>query len=439
MELPPSPLNFEDGYDDDSFPVTPGEDQVPLFPHEFPGPKDKVVVSPHEYVRTMSWSRPVNEALDLKDPSLVPFPTDRDAIMAQLWDVERRQSMGPETPRTPSSEFNHYPGRLDIPSPSMRTLSRDQSPSLHSIVEEQEVGDTPLASIPNSFDFVGTPEKHKFLDPAYSDDHKGEVAARTLENPQPIIHVAKVNIELGPEGQFLNRRLDKTLQEGPGPRVNGEAQLAALVKEEEPLDETQPVLESPLEAAAVVQVASPHTSASLDDSDYRFKTDKEGINHRNPRNKPPGAPLASSSNLEIFDGALSPKSEIDSAPNDSSPMTSSDETHSNCDTEPLTSDEPLRATIQPARKWSGTVITVNSSSVVALNSGETTSIAHPSELKQRKQQPASAPLVERPRAPSSIRSATKDPGSRNLLVAFWRVIFVDWIGGFISKLWGRHT
>jgi hypothetical protein len=62
-----------------------------------------------------------------------------------------------------------------------------------------------------------------------------------------------------------------------------------------------------------------------------------------------------------------------------------------------------------------------------------------SQLKSRNKQPV--PTAERPLTPSSMRSAGQDAKSKNFLKAFWRVVFVDWIGGLIMRLCGgrRHT
>ncbi|RDL34423.1 uncharacterized protein BP5553_07551 [Venustampulla echinocandica] len=443
FELPPSPLNFEDGRDLDSYPVTPGDDQVPLFPHECPGPTDKVVESPHEYIRAMSWSKPVEEVLDLKDPSLVPFPTDRDGIMAQLRDVERRNSsVGPETPPFPPFESNHYPDRLEIPSPSIRSLTRDQSPSLHSIVEEQEVGDAPLTSIPNLSDLLATPEKNKFLDPAYSDDIKGEVSAIFLDHPQPIIHVAKANLESGVKSQFLDSQSDETPQEHPAPRVGDEVVgFEAPVEEERSHGETLKVLESPPIATVVVQATSPHINDSKHLSEYKIKASEVDFKRSevqlDPTTQIEGASV-SSSNVEIPADVASPKFNNDLAQRIRLPPLG--EVHPSYDSEPSTTDATPSATIQPATQWSNTMATLNGSSGAALDTGESTSIAHRPELKPRKQPPQVSPL-ERPLTPSSIRSSNKDAKSRSFLKAFWRVVFVDWIGGFILRLCGggRHT
>jgi hypothetical protein len=61
-----------------------------------------------------------------------------------------------------------------------------------------------------------------------------------------------------------------------------------------------------------------------------------------------------------------------------------------------------------------------------------------SQLKFRKQ---STPAADRPITPNSVRSAGKDAKSKNFLKTFLRLVFVDWIGGFIMRLCdgGRRT
>jgi hypothetical protein len=56
------------------------------------------------------------------------------------------------------------------------------------------------------------------------------------------------------------------------------------------------------------------------------------------------------------------------------------------------------------------------------------------QLKSRRQQ--SPERSERPLTPSSVHSAGKDAKSKNFLKAFWRVVFVDWIGGLLMRLCG---
>jgi hypothetical protein len=74
----------------------------------------------------------------------------------------------------------------------------------------------------------------------------------------------------------------------------------------------------------------------------------------------------------------------------------------------------------------------------SLDTGKTTSIfaeeSNNSNLKSRKA--TASPIPERPLTPSSMRA--KDPKSRTFLRAFWHVVFVEWIGGFIMRLCGGN-
>lgn len=56
------------------------------------------------------------------------------------------------------------------------------------------------------------------------------------------------------------------------------------------------------------------------------------------------------------------------------------------------------------------------------------------KLKKRFQ--ASTAAIERPATPSSIRSSGKDVESGTFLQVFWRTIWVGWIGGWISRIFG---
>jgi hypothetical protein len=71
-----------------------------------------------------------------------------------------------------------------------------------------------------------------------------------------------------------------------------------------------------------------------------------------------------------------------------------------------------------------------------LDEAKSTAIAEENgrQVKSRKKPRSQSP--ERPITPSSMRSATRDTKSKNLLQAFWHVVFVGWIGGFIRALCG---
>ncbi|TAQ83404.1 hypothetical protein B7494_g8271 [Chlorociboria aeruginascens] len=95
----------------------------------------------------------------------------------------------------------------------------------------------------------------------------------------------------------------------------------------------------------------------------------------------------------------------------------------------------------PATPGSSTKTRTLNSFSKSVDSAQTTAIEEEDEaqVKSRKRQPS--PVPARPITPTSMRSAGKDARSKNFLKAFWRVVFVDWIGGLIVRLCGgnRHT
>jgi hypothetical protein len=46
------------------------------------------------------------------------------------------------------------------------------------------------------------------------------------------------------------------------------------------------------------------------------------------------------------------------------------------------------------------------------------------------------PPNKRPSTPTSISSPYKDKNAKNILAAIWQTVFVEWIGGFITRLCG---
>lgn len=65
-----------------------------------------------------------------------------------------------------------------------------------------------------------------------------------------------------------------------------------------------------------------------------------------------------------------------------------------------------------------------------------TAIEEKSSLIRSRKGNASPAPADRPLTPNSVRSAGKEAHERNFLKTFWRVLFVDWIGGFILRLCG---
>jgi hypothetical protein len=93
--LPPKSSNPEDDEIElDSGASTPWEEKVPLFPHECPGPKDKVVQTINQSpLQDQTPSTPpkliADDEIDYNDPSLKHFPNTKAGILAELRNLER--------------------------------------------------------------------------------------------------------------------------------------------------------------------------------------------------------------------------------------------------------------------------------------------------------------------------------------------------------------
>jgi hypothetical protein len=100
-----------------------------------------------------------------------------------------------------------------------------------------------------------------------------------------------------------------------------------------------------------------------------------------------------------------------------------------------TGSEGPNITVQPATP--GLSSTKTDFNPKPLDAAKSTAIEEENgrnQVKPRKQPKSQS--RERPVTPTSMRSASKDAKSKNLLKAFWRVVFVDWIGGLIRALCG---
>jgi hypothetical protein len=107
------------------------------------------------------------------------------------------------------------------------------------------------------------------------------------------------------------------------------------------------------------------------------------------------------------------------------------------------SDEGPSITVQPATPGSSTKTRTSDPFPKVPNTAKSTAISEEPipNLQLRMRASQQSPSAERPFTPTSMRSAGKDAKSKNFLKAFWRVVFVDWIGGLIAKFCGggRHT
>ncbi|KAF4624681.1 hypothetical protein G7Y89_g13487 [Cudoniella acicularis] len=438
VEIPPRRSFMEDEDDDEEFDDTPWEERVPLFPHECPGPNDKVVASRLERV-IPSPSKPATEEEDFNDPSLIPFPTDREGIYAQILNVERR--MPADEVRLdgspPSSAVGSGPNN-----PSPRILALEQSPSLDSITEEHEIDEQPLnhASGPSNpssevKDAVLS-ERGQDTTPAKSVDIPGIENQKSDKDAATEDHqVATAQKDLISKGAKNEENKPLELNVEPHAEHSGEEEDISPKTTTEVL--TSNSVSKDLEGASQPGVATyddRSTQVEAKDKDAKPTIIVEEVHSKGDIETPqPTTEESQSASKPLDKASILPQNILGPA----TPFIVGDKQlgHNNEQTRKIsTSNTGPSITVQPAtpraslklgRGDSSEATDAASSTAVATDNGS-------SGLKSRNQRVVS-PSPDRPLTPTSIRSSHKD---RNFLKAFWRVVFVDWIGGLIMKLCG---
>ena len=172
----------------DSGASTPWEEKVPLFPHECPGPKDKVVKTFNQNPSPISNPRPptppkmiADDEIDYNDPSLKQFPTTKAGILAELRSLERRLPADDSSADgNPPSPVGRHSARTDLSDPSPSILA-NVSPSLDSITEEQEL-EQPLTPLTDAFKVANSSNEELGTNPAnVEDEAKAESAGPAIE------------------------------------------------------------------------------------------------------------------------------------------------------------------------------------------------------------------------------------------------------------------
>jgi hypothetical protein len=343
--------------DDGPLPETPPNEKVPLFSHECCSPPDHQEPRQPEDFDPYEGMRPrveIEEPIDLSDPNIKHFPTDRAGIMEHLREMQERL---PEdevkldlAPRSPVIDPNNpradRRGSRDLPAVSPVVLAQ-RSPSLDSIAEDNDESSNVLAAAPvklNGEDKSATNGINVT---------KHEIAAVTSDE----LPVGKENEAplLEPEGKL--RHLGGSVDGSDESGLN--ARLEQLEVENTETDE--PVTEH-LVKEPVDKVAKKDVSEGQDAEPTK-------------------------STEESTDGAA----EVIPEQNDSAKST-------------------------------------------AVESG-----TDDTQVKSRKRQPSPARSPERPVTPTSMKSPGRDVQNdkeRNIFKAFFRVVFVEWIGGFFLRLCG---
>jgi hypothetical protein len=380
--------------------------------------------------------------IDWNDPSIEMFPTDRAAILDRLRRLSERM---PEdvaevdvVPPSPVVGPDYHPEQ-QLPALSPYFIAHEVSPSLDSIAEEN---DELLVSMPEVSKLTSV--NHEKETPAWSKELNDSTAALNgaekpelevmekgidtksaglEENEEPTFHTSDLSTEIekptikdikpseetrSTENESSRPELSTTSEsqnekaiteqpkESPSvelPEGSGDAELTSNKGQTE---KTTGTTED--ESSVKVQEVAPETPPSV-----------EQTLNETPRVPSPITPFV------VGNGQLGPDDEEIQ--------------------EITTGSETPNITVQPATP--GTSTTKTEFTLKPLDEAKSTAIEEENgrtQVKSRKQPRSQSP--ERPVTPTSLRSAHNDAKSRNFLKAFWRVLFVDWIGGLIRALCG---
>jgi len=394
------------------FPETPPHLKAPYFPHEIGGTSNPIV--PRRQEPIIHRPSRFQEPIDLNDPSIEMFPTDRAGIMEHLRKMQERLPEdqadcvgGDDSPIV--DEF-HNSSQRNNKSPAM--IAQERSPSLDSITEENDDSQEMLPSAAKSNGISALPRLNEIeeveeagLEPAIPITHANGVqpnGAVPLENKNSVQDVE----EEPTQKEERNSAPEQTDKIKPEPAANG-ASSNAFAPSSKHLADTVAV---DIPSVTVLEVEAVHPDPLV-----RSEVDRslDGADSHGASSPLPLSPPVPTTPFVVGDKQLG---------------------HDVGLVQQVTTNGPS-IFVEPATPMATRVISDPLDK--PLDTGNTTAFEDNNggtHIKPRKRQPS--PVPERPLTPSSMRSAGKDAESQNFLKAFWRVVFVDWIGGLIMRLCG---
>jgi hypothetical protein len=360
---------------------TPVHEQVPRFPHELP-PSMQVDSPKRKPVIDIPGPSP-NSVLEAKSSNLPlkPFPTDRAAILEHLNEMQER---------LPEDEAN-----VDIePAPEAVIVDRSAYESSPAMLQKEYHQDTPIMTIEED----NSPSLSAIVEES-TEEHTGIKVAASVER----IEEAASTPTTGPTMIGAKNTVTSTVLDQTDATEGDEA------------------------------VAGPVGIQKQRGNDGNSKDQKY---HKNDHVDP----QAWKSSLDAVNTSNGRDLAEQTQPSLNPPSTKGDRQLKHGDE----AVESGSCTDNPKLKF--IPATPAGSSIHATDSSDTpknketdkvksTAIEEGSGLIRARKQ-GQPPNPERPLTPNSVRSAGKDAHERNFLKAFWRVVFVDWIGGLILRICG---
>ncbi|KAK2625976.1 hypothetical protein QTJ16_004238 [Diplocarpon rosae] len=378
------------------FPATPPNEKVPLFPHEggaAPEPtKTRRRKASHPATRRPS--EPV--VYDPNDPTIKKFPEDREGILRELALMQAR--LPPDTHDCVGGVDSDITEEIHCPGKPISPVAHpaERSPSLDSIAEENDDEPEPgwhAVKVPDS---TGSAHLH-----AETAAQKPTASLPPTTPATPLHDATQANGELA-QPELEGAATAAAAADGPvaSSRGGGASPPPGDPNERSVADsldgaESGPLPVAPPQIPATPFVVGGNRQLGHPDEDGPTLTSSHGpsilVEPATPGPSAQDDPLAQPVGTSFAAAAAQ-------AP----------------DGEPTTAPASDLARTTAWADEHGTSNTLRSRS----------SKHHPSAMP------------DRPRTPTSLRSTGKDVHSRNFLKAFWRVVFVEWIGGLIMRLCG---
>ncbi|KAN0095702.1 hypothetical protein V8E51_016413 [Hyaloscypha variabilis] len=446
----------------DSGASTPASQKAPRFSYECLGEEaigvpalpthSRSPTDPLEPIRS-PYDEPV--AIDWNDPSIERFPTDRAGIFHTIRRLtEHLPEDVPDLDIVPPSPVIGPNGQIQegrSPAPSPAVIAHQLSPSLDSITEEN---DEILFSLPvvSKLTSRGSDKENTTLNKwlnnsmtASNEDEKAnsdgasepvepetpksaEVESKTdvtkpeSEPAEPVVPVVQAVDEVETEEALNKDVVEETREREPElsstskdeELTTGETIAEETTAEETIAEETKPShIELP-QGSGVLELTSKEQREETITTPEEISTEVKEV----AAESPPPEPVEQASH----------------APSPETPLVVSDRQlgHDDEVREITTDGDSPNITVQPATPAASKTEFVPK----PLDTAKTTAIEEENGRQVTSRKPPRSQSPERPITPSSMRSATKDAKSKNFLKAFWRVVFVDWIGGIIRALCG---
>lgn len=409
---------------------TPESEKVPRFPHELPTPLDQLETekpAKQEVFEQLGHPHDSCRVADPNNPCYEPFPTDRGAILQQLRIIQER---------LPEDETH-----VDIdPAPAAVIFHRSAyEKQLEESLLKDQTDDRPIPQ-------HTTPETRN------EEQHDAKASDRLSTLSCIEEESTPEHVEVKPSDVSKSKEKDDEGNDAPVPNELPtlgnikyepvleqleEAQLREVSENTEEIDSRAGAVNDSealisIEATNDIKVAGPILIQELEGNNIKSGNDDGMESNLDGRSSMGAQKLA-------LPTRLTPPTQ----PSQNNPITIANRQlgHENEETrETSTSSDSPAIILSPATPAESSIHTADPSEGLNGNPSKTsqsTSIESDSGLVRSRKQ-SKAPVPERPLTPNSVRSAGKDAHERNFIKAFWRVFFVDWIGGLILRLCGGN-